>query len=133
MGYLQQRYLTNVPPLPLQVAKVGLLLPRQYVVCVQQVHDDFCLKIMTVNEHGSGICQRQQRDEAVVRASPRSAYSFAQRSIWRYCADARCSTSRSTCCNRAVSPARRRMEAGGAWTRCRTATATTPQQGTGCC
>jgi hypothetical protein len=52
------------------VAAAGLLRPRQYVVCVQQIHDDFCLKILTVNDYGDGICQRQQGDDHDVRCSP---------------------------------------------------------------
>ena len=42
---------------------MGLLQARQYVVCVQQVHDDVSLKILSVDERGRGICKKDQGDQ----------------------------------------------------------------------
>lgn len=33
----------------------GLVQPHQHVVCVQRIHDDFCVKIVAVNSMGGGI------------------------------------------------------------------------------
>jgi pyruvate kinase len=35
--------------------RMGLVGPLDYVVVVQRVHEDFCVKIVTVNESGKGI------------------------------------------------------------------------------
>lgn len=35
--------------------RVGLVKPNDQIVCVQRVHDDFCVKILAVNTNGTGI------------------------------------------------------------------------------
>lgn len=34
--------------------RVGLVKPHDHVVCVQRIHDDFCVKIISVDELGAG-------------------------------------------------------------------------------
>ncbi len=50
----------------LQVAALGLVRGGQFVVCVQQEHEEFCLKIMAVDPRGGGI---DKRDSALVGGS----------------------------------------------------------------
>ncbi|MEW5314600.1 MAG: hypothetical protein WDW38_006083 [Sanguina aurantia] len=35
--------------------RMGLVKPHDHVVCVQRIHDDFCVKIVAVDEMGEGI------------------------------------------------------------------------------
>ncbi|GIL75743.1 hypothetical protein Vretimale_15284 [Volvox reticuliferus] len=46
-------------------SRVGLVKPHDHVVCVQRIHDDFCVKIISVDELGAGI----KRDDAVMSHS----------------------------------------------------------------
>lgn len=39
----------------LVAAQVGLVKPHQHVVCVQRIHEDFCVKIVSVDALGAGI------------------------------------------------------------------------------
>lgn len=34
--------------------RMGLVKPHDHVVCVQRIHDDFCVKIVAVDEMGGG-------------------------------------------------------------------------------
>ncbi|GLC77052.1 hypothetical protein PLESTF_001878200 [Pleodorina starrii] len=45
--------------------RVGLVRPHDHVVCVQRIHDDFCVKIISVDELGAGI----KRDDTVMSHS----------------------------------------------------------------
>ncbi|KXZ44880.1 hypothetical protein GPECTOR_61g833 [Gonium pectorale] len=45
--------------------RVGLVRPHDHVVCVQRIHDDFCVKIISVDELGAGI----KRDDAIMSHS----------------------------------------------------------------
>jgi pyruvate kinase len=36
-------------------AAMGVVAPGSQVVCVQRIHDDFCVKIVAVNERGDGL------------------------------------------------------------------------------
>ncbi|EFJ40338.1 cytosolic pyruvate kinase [Volvox carteri f. nagariensis] len=38
-------------------SRVGLVKPHDHVVCVQRIHDDFCVKIISVDELGAGGCR----------------------------------------------------------------------------
>ncbi|KAG2492389.1 hypothetical protein HYH03_009335 [Edaphochlamys debaryana] len=46
-------------------SRVGLVKPHDHVVCVQRIHDDFCVKIISVDELGAGIKQ----DDTVLQHS----------------------------------------------------------------
>jgi pyruvate kinase len=36
-------------------AAMNVVVPGSQVVCVQRIHDDFCVKIVAVNERGDGL------------------------------------------------------------------------------
>lgn len=38
--------------------RMGLVKPHDHVVCVQRIHDDFCVKIVAVDEMGEGGCKK---------------------------------------------------------------------------
>lgn len=38
-----------------KAAKMGVVAPGSHVVCIQQVHEEFCVKVISVNKFGTGI------------------------------------------------------------------------------
>mmetsp|Transcript_18553 Transcript_18553/g.48364 ORF Transcript_18553/g.48364 Transcript_18553/m.48364 type:complete len:728 (+) Transcript_18553:1051-3234(+) len=58
------------------VAQSGLVKPCSYIVCVQRIHEDFCVKVITVDKEGTGI-QKQHDSKASLTAGYMDADGIA--------------------------------------------------------